>query len=77
MQLVITGPDLDGLDRFSGAIVDRLEKVPGYVGVTRDLDEGKPEFRVRIDRDRAVGVGPRPSAKPAGTRPSSSRSRCS
>ncbi len=57
VQLVITGRDLAGLDRHSREIMERLDGMPGYVGITRDLDVGKPEVRVRIDRERAADAG--------------------
>ncbi len=57
VQLVIMGADLAGLDRYSREVMERLDRLPGYVGVTRDLDVGKPEVRVRIDRDRAADAG--------------------
>lgn len=57
IQLVIQGPDIDGLNRYSRMIMDRLEDLPGYIGVTRDLEIGKPEVRVRIDREKAADAG--------------------
>jgi len=57
IQLVIRGPNLGELDRASQAIMERLDHTPGYVGPTRDLDVGKPEVRVRIDRDKAADAG--------------------
>jgi HAE1 family hydrophobic/amphiphilic exporter-1 len=57
IQLVIQGSDIDRIDRYSLAIMDRLENTPGYVGVTRDLEIGKPEVRVKIDREKAADAG--------------------
>ncbi|MGM0427983.1 MAG: efflux RND transporter permease subunit [Thermodesulfobacteriota bacterium] len=57
IQLVIQGPDIDGLNAYSRAIMDRLEDLPGYIGVNRDLEIGKPEVRVRIDREKAADAG--------------------
>jgi len=57
IQLVIQGPELDALDRYSQAIMDRLGDTPGYVGISRDLDIGKPEVRVYIDREKAADAG--------------------
>ncbi|MHB8766688.1 MAG: efflux RND transporter permease subunit [Deferrisomatales bacterium] len=57
IQLVIRGPRIEELDRASQAIMERLDHTPGYVGPTRDLDVGKPEVRVRIDRDKAADAG--------------------
>ena len=57
IQFVIQGPDIAELDRFSRQLMDRLENTPGYVGITRDLEIGKPEVRVLIDRERAADLG--------------------
>ncbi|MCK4425345.1 MAG: efflux RND transporter permease subunit, partial [Deltaproteobacteria bacterium] len=57
IQFVVQGPDIEGIDRYSRAIMDRLAQIPGYVGITRDLEIGKPEVRVRIDRERAADAG--------------------
>jgi len=57
IQFVIQGPDIDAIDRYSKSIMDRLEKTPGYIGITRDLEIGKPEVRVRIDREKAADAG--------------------
>ena len=57
IQLVIQGPTIEGLDLYSRKIMDRLEKTPGYVGVTRDLEIGKPEIKIRIDREKAADAG--------------------
>lgn len=57
IQLVIQGQDISTIDRYSRMIMDRLEKTPGYVGVTRDLEIGKPELRIRINREKAAEAG--------------------
>jgi HAE1 family hydrophobic/amphiphilic exporter-1 len=57
IQFVIQGPDIAEIDRYSREIMDRLEKTPGYVGITRDLEIGKPEVRVKIDREKAADAG--------------------
>jgi hydrophobic/amphiphilic exporter-1 (mainly G- bacteria), HAE1 family len=57
IQFVIQGPDISELDRYSREIMDRLSQMPGYVGMTRDLEIGKPEVRVVIDREKAADAG--------------------
>ncbi len=57
VQLVIQGPELATLDRLSQALMDRLGETPGYVGISRDLEVGKPEVRVKIDREKAADAG--------------------
>ncbi|MDY6862875.1 MAG: efflux RND transporter permease subunit, partial [Thermodesulfobacteriota bacterium] len=57
IQFVIQGPEIEGIDRYSRAVMNRLSEIPGYVGITRDLEIGKPEVRVKIDREKAADAG--------------------
>lgn len=57
IQFVIQGADIAVLDDLSGQMMARLEGHAGYSGVTRDLEIGKPEVRVRIDREKAAEAG--------------------
>ena len=57
VQLVIQGPDITVLDKVSRQLMTTLEQAPGYSGVSRDLEIGKPEVRVRIDREKAAEAG--------------------
>jgi HAE1 family hydrophobic/amphiphilic exporter-1 len=57
VQLVIQGPDIAVLDSVSRQLMDKIEDSPGYSGVSRDLEIGKPEVRVRIDREKAAEAG--------------------
>ncbi|MEA2039974.1 MAG: efflux RND transporter permease subunit [Thermodesulfobacteriota bacterium] len=57
IQLVVQGPDMHAIDRHTRAIMDRMSEIPGYMGITRDLEIGKPEVRVRINREKAADAG--------------------
>ncbi|MBE0597992.1 MAG: efflux RND transporter permease subunit [Desulfuromonadales bacterium] len=57
IQLVLQGPDIAVLDNLSRELMAGLEADPSYSGVTRDLEIGKPEVRVRIDREKAAEAG--------------------
>ena len=57
VQLVIQGPDIDDIDRYTKDIMGRLSETDGFIGVTRDLEIGKPEVRVIIDREKAADAG--------------------
>jgi HAE1 family hydrophobic/amphiphilic exporter-1 len=57
IQMVVQGRDLKGLDRYSQEIMKRMGDTPGFVGITCNLEIGKPEIRVRIDRERAADLG--------------------
>ncbi|MGD9724123.1 MAG: efflux RND transporter permease subunit [Pirellulales bacterium] len=52
-QLVLSGPDLDALSKYSDELITRLRKVPGLVDVDTTMSLRKPEVQVSIDRDRA------------------------
>jgi HAE1 family hydrophobic/amphiphilic exporter-1 len=57
-QLVITGPELEGLDQHSQALMERLrQQVPGITDMRTDMRLQKPEVRVELDRDKASGMG--------------------
>jgi HAE1 family hydrophobic/amphiphilic exporter-1 len=57
LQLSVQGPDMEGLDRISGKVMDVIRKVPGAVDVDRSLDRDKPEIKVRMDRKLASDLG--------------------
>jgi HAE1 family hydrophobic/amphiphilic exporter-1 len=57
IQFVIQGPDIGVLDHASRQLMTRLDEADGYSGVSRDLEIGKPEVRVRIDREKAAEAG--------------------
>ena len=57
IQFVIQGPEIDKIDRYSRQLMERLQNTRGYVGITRNLEIGKPEVRVKIDRARAADAG--------------------
>lgn len=57
MSVVISGPDLDTLQRTADTLMKKLQSQPGYVDVDTDLDMGSPEVRVYVDRERAAFLG--------------------
>ncbi len=57
-QFVIMGPELEDLDRYSNALMNRLrETVPGITDMRTDMRLQKPEVRVEMDRDKAAAMG--------------------
>ena len=59
VQYVITGPDLDKLNTYSNAMMEKMKQTPYVADVDRSLLFGKPELRVEIDRQRAADLGVR------------------
>ena len=57
IQLMIQGRDLEDLNMRTLAIRDQFAKVPGVVDVDTSIETGKPEVRIKIDRDRAANLG--------------------
>jgi HAE1 family hydrophobic/amphiphilic exporter-1 len=57
LEYNLVGPDLDKLLEYSGNIVARLRAQAGWTDVDTSITPGKPEMRVRVDRDRAADLG--------------------
>ena len=56
-QLVLRGPDIEGLDRYSQALAAAARTIPGMLDVDTTLSRRTPEIRVHIDRDKAADLG--------------------
>ena len=57
IQLVVRGRDLEDVNNRTIAIKDEFAHLPGIVDVDTSIETGKPEVRVRIDRDKAANLG--------------------
>ena len=57
IQVMIQGRDLDELNRRTLAIKDQFAKIPGIVDADTSIETGKPEVKLRIDRERAANYG--------------------
>ncbi|MEW6209414.1 MAG: efflux RND transporter permease subunit [Acidobacteriota bacterium] len=57
VTFVIRGPDLSKLRDYSDRVTGILRSTSGAVDVDTTLEEGKPEVRVVIDRDKAADMG--------------------
>ena len=53
----VQGPDFKKLEAYANRIMYHLSTTKGVVDIDSSLEEGKPEVRVRIDRDRAADLG--------------------
>jgi len=56
LMFFLQGPDLERLNRYATAIKSRLAQVPGIVDLDSSYEPGKPEIRVRINRDKAADL---------------------
>jgi HAE1 family hydrophobic/amphiphilic exporter-1 len=59
LAFFVTGPDLDKLDQYSQAIIEKVKQNPNIQDADRSLVLGNPEARVHIDRQRAADLGVR------------------
>jgi HAE1 family hydrophobic/amphiphilic exporter-1 len=57
LAFFITGPDLDKLDQYSQAVIEKVKQNPNVQDADRSLVLGNPEARVHIDRQRAADLG--------------------
>lgn len=57
IQLMIQGRDIDDLYKRTLAIKEEFASVPGVVDVDTSIEIGKPEVRVKIDREAAANLG--------------------
>jgi len=53
----ILGDDFAVLERLTREVKDRIRSVPGLVNLDDDLDRGKPELRVKVNRVEAALAG--------------------
>ncbi len=61
VQFTLTGPDLDKLNTYSQALLEKIKQTPNVADADTSLVYGKPELRVEIDRQRAGDLGVRVS----------------
>ena len=57
IEMVVQGRDLDALYSLTIAVANEYRKLPGMVDVDTSIETGKPEVRIRIDRDKAANFG--------------------
>jgi HAE1 family hydrophobic/amphiphilic exporter-1 len=57
IQLVVIGTDLDSVRMASNTILDVIRKIPGTADVRLSSEDGKPETRIEIDREKMAAFG--------------------
>jgi len=57
IDFVLRGPELVALARYADELLERSKTLGGIVDGDTTLKLNKPEYRVRIDRDRAADLG--------------------
>lgn len=57
LQVEIIGSDLATVTKFSETVADILASTRGTVDVTSSWEEGKPEVKIEVDRDKTARMG--------------------
>jgi HAE1 family hydrophobic/amphiphilic exporter-1 len=57
IQIVLTGDDLNVLDKTSKKVMDLLANTNGVTNIDRDYESGKPEIKIDIKRQNAALSG--------------------
>lgn len=57
VSISIEGDNLDRLKQISDEVMDIVKSIPNTREVTCSLEEGRPELRIKVDRDKAALYG--------------------
>jgi HAE1 family hydrophobic/amphiphilic exporter-1 len=57
VEIKIFGKDLGRLKEVADNIVNRIQDVPGLRDLTHSMSQGKPEYQIYVDRQRAAELG--------------------
>jgi hydrophobic/amphiphilic exporter-1 (mainly G- bacteria), HAE1 family len=57
VQYVLQGPEVSELQRYSELLLARVKTIPGVVDADTNLNVGKPELSVRMDRAKSADLG--------------------
>ncbi len=57
IQVLIQGPDIEQLQTYALALIDKMRTIPGVVDVDTNYEATQPELRVTADRARAADLG--------------------
>lgn len=57
VEVVVMGPALDSVMKFAKVVEQKLSKIQGTTGIKLSVEEGNPEVRVQVDRDKMSSLG--------------------
>ena len=57
VAIKIFGKDLDKLREIADGVVAKIRDVPGLRDLNHTLSQGKPEYQIKVDRERAAKLG--------------------
>ncbi len=57
LQMLVQGPEIDQLQIYMQAFMEKLKGIPGIVDIGTNFELSQPELRVNVDRVRAADLG--------------------
>jgi len=57
IQIVISGPDMDTINRYASKVMAEMKKVSGTYEVKLSVEAGNPEVAIRLDKDKMAELG--------------------
>jgi HAE1 family hydrophobic/amphiphilic exporter-1 len=57
IQVIVSSTDLDKAMAYAKVVEDEVKQTPGTVAVDLSVEEGNPELKVNIDRDKMAELG--------------------
>ncbi|MCD8552826.1 efflux RND transporter permease subunit [Seleniivibrio sp.] len=57
LVVTIQGSDIDLLKKYSAEMKDKMSQIKGIVDIDTSLEDDTPEYRIKVDRDKAAAVG--------------------
>jgi HAE1 family hydrophobic/amphiphilic exporter-1 len=57
LEVVLKGQDIDQMLKYSDMMIAHWKTIPGFVEADMSYEAGKPEVRVKVDRERASNMG--------------------
>jgi HAE1 family hydrophobic/amphiphilic exporter-1 len=57
IQIVLSGPNLDTLNKYAERVMTEMKKVPGAYEVKLSVEAGNPEVDIQLDKDKMARLG--------------------
>ncbi len=57
IQIVLSGPNMDTLNKYAGKVMEEMKKVPGTYEVKLSVEAGNPEVDIQLDKEKMAELG--------------------
>ncbi len=57
VEVVVMGSELDSVMKFANVVKAKLAEIPGTTEIKLSVEEGSPEVKVQVDRDKMSSLG--------------------